>query len=154
MQLVDQQFAPYGGRLSPDGHWLAYASAQTGQFEIFVQGFPTGSPRKKVSNGGGVHPRWTRDGKKTYVCWANPGGGILSNELSITGQEVHVGQTGTLVDNGGSSVSSMRGYTAEHHARRAADPRPPAGGSSKPRHPRDCELDGEAEVTQRRTVQA
>lgn len=96
MQLVDQQFAPYGGRLSPDGHWLAYASAQTGRFEVFVQGFPSGSPRTKVSNGGGVHPRWTRDGKE-LVYWASPSG-ILSNELSMTGQEIHVGPTRTLVD--------------------------------------------------------
>jgi serine/threonine protein kinase len=96
IQLVDNQFAPYGARLSPDGHWLAYASIQTGRFEVFVQGFPTGSPRKKVSNGGGVHPRWTRDGKE-LVYWAAPAG-ILSNELSMIGQEIHVGPTRTLVD--------------------------------------------------------
>jgi Tol biopolymer transport system component len=96
VQAVDRQFAPYAGRLSPDGRWLAYASAQTGQFEVFVQAFPSGSPRKKVSNGGGLHPRWVREGKE-LAYWANPNG-ILSNELSMTGQEIRVGPPKTLVD--------------------------------------------------------
>jgi serine/threonine protein kinase len=30
------------GTLSPDGRWLAYASDESGQFEIYVQSFPGG----------------------------------------------------------------------------------------------------------------
>ena len=30
-----------GGGISPDGRWLAYASEESGQFEIYVTSFPT-----------------------------------------------------------------------------------------------------------------
>ena len=48
-----------GGDLSADGKWLAYASYQSDRFDVFVERFPGGSPRKQISNGGGTHPRWT-----------------------------------------------------------------------------------------------
>ncbi len=42
----------------------------------------------------GSHPRWTNGNELVY--WAPPGG-ILSNELSMTDQEIRVGATRTLV---------------------------------------------------------
>ena len=84
----------YDPHLSPDGKWLAYGAASGGQFELFVERFPGGSPQKQISSGGGTHPRWTNAGELVY--WAPPGG-ILSTELSLSDQEIRVGQTRTLV---------------------------------------------------------
>ncbi len=56
------------GQFSPDGHWVAYTSNESGLSEIYVIPFPP-SPsggRWLVSKGGGVMPRWRRDGKELF----------------------------------------------------------------------------------------
>jgi len=83
-------------RVSPDGKWMAYSRAEDGKWEIFVKKFLSDGPAKQISHGGGVHPRWSRDGKE-IVYW-NPPGGILANDVNIIGSDVIVGPTRTLVD--------------------------------------------------------
>jgi len=95
-RLTDDRFSAYGGRLSPDGKWLAYSSFESGPAEVFVRPFLADVPKKQISRGGGVHPRWTRGGKE-LVYWAPPGG-ILSNEITIAASDIQVGPARTLVD--------------------------------------------------------
>jgi Tol biopolymer transport system component len=52
--------------LSPDGHWLAYASDESGQQEIYVRPFPTGGGKWQISTEGGIRPFWTRNGELVY----------------------------------------------------------------------------------------
>ena len=53
--------------LSPNGRWLAYASNELGQLEIYVRGYPDGaSLRRLVSTAGGNEPRWAPDGQTLY----------------------------------------------------------------------------------------
>ena len=47
---------------SPDGRWLAYASNESGTFEVYVRPFPGPKGRWQVSTGGGRFPLWSRDG--------------------------------------------------------------------------------------------
>src|SRR5262245_16575660 len=54
------------GTLSPDGRWLAYASDESGRYEVWVQSFPEGGGKRQVSNGGGGSPRWRRDGRELF----------------------------------------------------------------------------------------
>jgi len=56
------------GQFSPDGHWVAYTSTEAGQAEIYVIPFPPSPSRGRwmVSRGGGVMPRWRRDGKELF----------------------------------------------------------------------------------------
>jgi Tol biopolymer transport system component len=54
------------GAVSPDGKWLAYASDESGRFEIYVDAFPTPGTRGRLTSGGGVSPRWNRDGTEIY----------------------------------------------------------------------------------------
>jgi Tol biopolymer transport system component len=56
------------GQFSPDGHWVAYTSNESGLSEIYVIPFPP-SPdggRWRVSKSGGVMPRWRRDGQELF----------------------------------------------------------------------------------------
>ena len=55
-----------GAALSPDGRWLAYASDVSGRYEVYVQSFPEGVGKRQVSNDGGNHPRWRRDGRELF----------------------------------------------------------------------------------------
>ena len=68
--LVEATFDASGGRVSPDGHWLAYQSTETGQIEVYVQPFPGPGRRVRVSTAGGSFPSWTRDGRElVYETW-------------------------------------------------------------------------------------
>ncbi len=54
------------GVVSPNGRWMAYASDESGRFEIYVDAFPTPGNRARLSSGGGVDPRWKGDGGTVY----------------------------------------------------------------------------------------
>jgi eukaryotic-like serine/threonine-protein kinase len=70
-------------RLSPDGRWLAYASLESGNYEIYIQRFLTPGPKQQVSHGGGVHPRWRSDGRE--IVYTSPSEGLSSVELHFDG---------------------------------------------------------------------
>ncbi|MEX2117158.1 MAG: protein kinase, partial [Bacteroidota bacterium] len=53
-------------QISPDGQWLAYASDATGILEVYLQPFPTGGGKWRLSNGGGTRPVWSPDQKRIY----------------------------------------------------------------------------------------
>ncbi|HEV2174618.1 MAG TPA: hypothetical protein VGR71_13670, partial [Nitrospira sp.] len=55
------------GALSPDGHWMAYASNESGRSEIYVEPVPGPGGRQQISTDGGEEPRWVRNGREiTY----------------------------------------------------------------------------------------
>ena len=53
-------------RLSPDGRWLAYASDESGRFEVYVRPWPGPGPRVRVSDAGGGQPLWARNGRQLF----------------------------------------------------------------------------------------
>jgi eukaryotic-like serine/threonine-protein kinase len=53
-----------GGRLSPDGRWVAYDSDESGRSEVYVSSFPQGQSRVQISNSGGLDPKWSRGGRE------------------------------------------------------------------------------------------
>jgi Tol biopolymer transport system component len=58
-------------RLSPDGRWLAYASDESGDWEVYVRPFPDGRGKWLVSTGGGSQPLWRGDGKELFYVAAD-----------------------------------------------------------------------------------
>jgi dipeptidyl aminopeptidase/acylaminoacyl peptidase len=56
------------GQFSPDGNWIAYTSNESGISEVYVIPFPPSANGGQwlVSRGGGVMPRWRRDGKELF----------------------------------------------------------------------------------------
>ncbi len=52
---------------SPDGRWMAYASDEPGQLQVFVRPFPRGPGVWQISTEGGSYPFWSRDGKLFYI---------------------------------------------------------------------------------------
>src|SRR5262249_2553114 len=59
------------GQFSPDGHWVAYTSDESGLNQIYVQSFPPGSGKFMISTGGATQPRWRRDGKELFYIAGN-----------------------------------------------------------------------------------
>jgi Tol biopolymer transport system component/predicted Ser/Thr protein kinase len=54
------------GNFSPDGHFVAYSSNESGRFEVYVQTFPLSNRKWQVSTDGGYEPRWRGDGREIY----------------------------------------------------------------------------------------
>ena len=69
--LVRTPFHEIQGALSPDGRWLAYASDESGAFEVYVQAFPDSQAKRLVSKGGGAEPRWRADGRELFYVSAD-----------------------------------------------------------------------------------
>ena len=51
---------------SPDGHWLAYVSNESGRPEIYVQAFPSPGQRWQISRDGGSEPVWPRGAHELF----------------------------------------------------------------------------------------
>ena len=51
---------------SPDGRSLAYASDESGAFEVYGASFPGPGPECRVSVSGGNDPRWSANGELFY----------------------------------------------------------------------------------------
>ena len=54
------------GQISPDGKWVAYASNESGAWEIYVTTFPDAAGKWQVSRGGGSEPRWRGDSQEIF----------------------------------------------------------------------------------------
>jgi Tol biopolymer transport system component len=59
-------FDERGISLSPDGHWLAYTSNETGTNEVYLSRLEPNGASKRVSRRGGGEPRWARTGELFY----------------------------------------------------------------------------------------
>src|SRR5439155_7915589 len=71
------------GQISPDGKWVAYASNETGNWEVYVTTFPNAVGKRQVSRGGGTEPRWRGDGKGIF--YIGPKGTLTAVEVSTEG---------------------------------------------------------------------
>jgi serine/threonine-protein kinase len=52
--------------LSPDGRWLAYASDQSGQYEVYLRRYPDLDGVQQISSSGGMGPLWRSDSGELY----------------------------------------------------------------------------------------
>jgi eukaryotic-like serine/threonine-protein kinase len=70
--------------VSPDGRWVAYDSDESGQFEVYVRGYPNTEEggRWQVSSGGGRQPLWSHDGRE--LLYRDFDGALLSVAVTLT----------------------------------------------------------------------
>jgi Tol biopolymer transport system component/tRNA A-37 threonylcarbamoyl transferase component Bud32 len=63
-------------QFSPDGYWVAYASNESGKWEIYVSPYPGPGGNWKISSAGGSEPRWRRDGRELF--YLSPDGKMMA----------------------------------------------------------------------------
>jgi len=51
---------------SPDGKWLAYASNESGRYEVYLQAHPPAGRRVAVSTTGALNPAWHPNGRELF----------------------------------------------------------------------------------------
>jgi serine/threonine-protein kinase len=95
------------GDVSPDGRWVAYESAESGQGrEIYVRPFPNvDDGRQQVSTNGGTKPVWARDGRTLFY---RQGPSIMAvrtasgpDAVELGTPEVVLAEAGTTAATGG-----------------------------------------------------
>ena len=91
--LVASGFSEYSARISPEGHWLAYTSEESGHPEIYLRPFPAGTSNTAVSIGGGSEPSWRRDGRELF--YRAPNGAVMSVRITL-GTKVNAGKPSEL----------------------------------------------------------
>jgi hypothetical protein len=69
--FVASPFNEVQAHFAPNGRWLAYASDESGRFEVYVRPFPEGSEHRLISVAGGMQPEWRRDGKELFYISAD-----------------------------------------------------------------------------------
>lgn len=86
--LLDSGFVETQGRFAPSGRWLAYASNETGQLEVYVDRFPERDAKRLVSTGGGGWPRWSRDGREIF--YLSPDNRLMAAAVHASGDTLEV----------------------------------------------------------------
>jgi serine/threonine protein kinase len=81
--------AAANAQISPDGKWTAYASNESGSWEVYVTSFPSANGKWQVSRGGGTEPRWRADGSEIF--YMGPLGMLTAVKVSTDG----ISSTGT-----------------------------------------------------------
>jgi Tol biopolymer transport system component len=80
--LVQTPGSDIGGPVSPDGRWLAYASDETGEYEIYVTSFPNAKGKWQLSANGGIGPSWRKDSRELFFYSRE--GQLMSVEITAS----------------------------------------------------------------------
>jgi Tol biopolymer transport system component len=89
-------------RLSPDARWIAFTSNEGGEYNVWVQEFPTGASKRRVSVTGGMDPSWRADGRELFYLASD---GTLT-AVPVSGPKLTLGDPAPLFrfDPGASGV--------------------------------------------------
>jgi len=107
--LASPAFDEAAAALSPDGHWIAYETNETGRNEVYVRPFPNVEAGKwQVSANGGHSPLWSRSGRELFFV------DLARNLVAVpvaAGPVPHLGERRTLFRLG-DDIYSTAYYTA------------------------------------------
>jgi Tol biopolymer transport system component len=104
-----------GGQFSPDGRWIAYASNESGRFEVYLRPLDNVTRRIAVSSDGGSYPLWRRDGKELFYRSANR---MMAVGVVSRGSDIVLSQPRALFDRRyGFETSTIANYDIDANGR-------------------------------------
>jgi eukaryotic-like serine/threonine-protein kinase len=75
------QFNASEGRFSPDAHWVAYQSDESGRYEIYIDAFPEAQGKVQISTNGGRYPEWGLGGRELF--YVSPENKLMAVSLKV-----------------------------------------------------------------------
>jgi serine/threonine protein kinase len=100
---------------SPDGHWIAYDSNESGRTEIYVRPFPAGGGQYMVSRSGGTQPMWRNDGQELFFLALD---GTMMSASIATAKNFEAGVPQTLFPTGVAFTGNRRQYAVAKDGKR------------------------------------
>jgi Tol biopolymer transport system component len=94
---LSNRFEQYGAAFSPDGHWVAYGSKQTGRIEMWMRPFVGTGAAVRVSSDGGHDPVWSRDGRELFYT---NGPQLMAAQVTPSADRVRTDPPHALLDGG------------------------------------------------------
>ncbi|HEV8631854.1 MAG TPA: hypothetical protein VGV61_16180, partial [Thermoanaerobaculia bacterium] len=88
---------------SPDGRWLAYASDESGHWEVVVRSYPDFAGHWQITDGGGFEPFWSADGRTLYF---RRGPAIWAVPVAPAGRELHPGAPRKVIERKGLTLAA------------------------------------------------
>jgi serine/threonine protein kinase/Tol biopolymer transport system component len=95
------------GAVSPDGHWIAFTSNESGRPRIFVRAFPIPGVTHPISPGEGRIPMWRGDGKELFYLSQST---LMAVAIDLTGDDITPGQPQPLFVVGAPGFNPTRTY--------------------------------------------
>jgi len=77
--LLKDRFEIDEPQVSPDGHWLAFISRESGRYEVYVEPFRRRGERVRASVSGGGQPKWRGDGRELF--YLSPDGALMAVDV-------------------------------------------------------------------------
>jgi Tol biopolymer transport system component len=115
---LESPFRETGATISPDGRWVAFASDESGAWQVYVRPFDGAGAKVQVSTDPGTEPVWTRNGTQIVYRTGERGQNFVAVDVR---------------ENGGLSVSPPRALFAADWE---------AGGLNHQFREWDCSRDG------------
>ena len=117
--FLRSNFEEHRGQFSPDGHFIAYVSNESGRHEINVRPFPGPGGQWQVSAGGGIQPRWSADGREIY--YIAPDGKLMATPIVVKDGAVEPGTATALfqtrIPGGGTTAYTRQQYDVSRDGR-------------------------------------
>jgi serine/threonine protein kinase len=108
-----------GATFSPDGRWIAYATNESGQDQVFVRSFPGGQYPTQVA-AGGTEPRWRWNGQELYYLASD--GHIVAVSITAHRDRLEIGPPrplfATRAAGGTLGIQGGPQYTVTHDGQR------------------------------------
>jgi hypothetical protein len=79
--VLQSSFDETLGAISPDGHWIAFTSNESGQPRVFMRAFPTPGVTYPISPDAGRIPKWRGDGKELFYLSQR---GLMAVPIELT----------------------------------------------------------------------
>ena len=93
--FLQSNFNKEHARFSPDGHWVAYDSDESGTIQVYVVSFPDAKTKLQVSTDGGAQAIWARNGRelvyRTRIVTQNQVIPLMSVEVTPFGNTLRLG---------------------------------------------------------------
>ena len=117
--FVETPFLERAGQFSPDGHWVAYHSNESGPYEVYVRSFPGAGGQQQVSSAGGIQARWSSDGRELY--YIAPNGALMAVPITMNGTALEPGTPVALFQTriwgGGANATQGQQYDVSRDGR-------------------------------------
>jgi Tol biopolymer transport system component/predicted Ser/Thr protein kinase len=127
-QLIATPLSERTPALSPDGNWLIYSLEGDRTSQLFLTKFPSAIGKWQVSPGLGLHPKWSKDGKRVYYVDLERGLQVVDLDLSAG---VQISPRRAVFNEAVVGAITRLGYDIDSAGKRVIMPITPPGSTSR-----------------------